>query len=270
MTLLDRAEALIRTYEPLLTEAAQDCTGGWLIGVGHYGRINVPAHDAKAPPRPFETVAQAVEARASIAPGDPDQTADTPALVITQDEALALFRTTLAQLAEDLEDLLTREARDRLGENQRVALISLMHQLGGEDFARSAVLTLINHGEGEAAADAFRVYSKTLIDGRRTISRNMVRRRKAEQALFRDGLDPELGGVTDLDGVIEAPGLTPQMRKSGKLMSVDDLVARVTGEDAVRESRHPRRRDRRRTRSERLRYRQEKIRARRARRGGEA
>jgi lysozyme len=74
-----------------------------------------------------------------------------------------------------------------LTENQRRALGSLAQNLGETKFARSDVVTLLNRGDVEAAAEAFLeyVWGKDRRTGEKVKLRGLEVRRQSEMKLFR-------------------------------------------------------------------------------------
>lgn len=98
---------------------------------------------------------------------------------ITQADADALFLKDLAQF----EEAVNRLVKAPLYQCQYDALVSLCFNLGEGNFSRSALLEFVNNRKYAQAADSFKFYVKAA--GK--VSRGLVRRRRAEKALFLGG-----------------------------------------------------------------------------------
>ena len=71
-----------------------------------------------------------------------------------------------------------------LNQNHSDALISFVHNVGGEAFRTSTLLTTINAGDLIGAAREIRKWTKASRNGGLVEMPNLVRRREAEAALF--------------------------------------------------------------------------------------
>lgn len=95
---------------------------------------------------------------------------------ITEAEADALLRddVTVAESA------VRREVTVPVSANEFSAMVSLAYNLGGGNFARSLVVSNLNAGDRQAAADAFRNHVRA--GGQ--VSQHLVERREKERTLF--------------------------------------------------------------------------------------
>ncbi len=96
---------------------------------------------------------------------------------VTEEEARELLR-------EDLEyfnDVLYRQVRVPLNENQFSALVSFVYNVGEGNFRNSTLLKKLNNGNFKAASVEFEKWTK----GGGKVLGGLVRRRAAEQQLFR-------------------------------------------------------------------------------------
>lgn len=69
-------------------------------------------------------------------------------------------------------------------ENQRVALISLVFNIGEGAFAGSTLLRLLNAGDYAGAAAEFPKWNKVTVSGVKKVSAGLTTRRASEQSLF--------------------------------------------------------------------------------------
>lgn len=89
-----------------------------------------------------------------------------------------------------LEDLTVTESAVRaavelpLNENEFSALVSFTYNIGISAFWSSTVLTELNAGNRQAAADGFLLWNKMSQDGQLVQSMSLTDRREAERALF--------------------------------------------------------------------------------------
>jgi lysozyme len=95
---------------------------------------------------------------------------------ITEEEAQSLFESDCAQFQQEASKLI----RVKVTENQFIALMSFIFNFGTEKFKRSSVLRNLNAGAITQAAESFLLWNKA--GGK--VSNGLVRRRKAERALF--------------------------------------------------------------------------------------
>lgn len=71
----------------------------------------------------------------------------------------------------------------KLNQNQIDALVSLIYNIGGPNFASSSLLQAINH-KLLITEDLFTRWNKVRVNGELVISNGLTKRRKAEYALF--------------------------------------------------------------------------------------
>lgn len=135
---------LVREFEGLRLEAYQDQGGVWTIGYGHTGPEVVPG------------------------------------LTCTREQAEAWLLEDLREAEADVLRVLKRPATD----NQFAAMVSLAYNIGGGAFARSTVLKRFNKGDIHGAAEAFGMWRKVTVGGKKVDSAGLIRRRAAEAALF--------------------------------------------------------------------------------------
>ena len=67
---------------------------------------------------------------------------------------------------------------------QRAALVSITFNIGSGGFRRSTLLRRLNAGNYEGAADAFLMWNKITVNGRKVVSLGLSNRRERERALF--------------------------------------------------------------------------------------
>jgi len=99
---------------------------------------------------------------------------------ITRPQAETLLRADLIPRAA----VVSRLARVALDDGQFGALISLLFNIGEGNLAASTLLRRLNQGDYAAAADQFLVWDKARVKGVLTSLPGLVRRRKAERAMF--------------------------------------------------------------------------------------
>lgn len=105
----------------------------------------------------------------------------------TQEYADQRFCDSLADYTQQVVNLLTREA----SASQLAAMVALAYNIGFGDpdkgipgFKTSTVLKAHNAGDFEAAANAFRLWNKATVNGKKVVMNGLVRRRAAESALY--------------------------------------------------------------------------------------
>lgn len=114
---------------------------------------------------------------------------------ITRPQAEILLRADLIPRAA----VVSRLARVALSDGQFGALISLLFNIGEGNLAASTLLRRLNQGSYLAAADQFLAWDKARVNGVLTSLPGLVRRRKAERAMFLDAdwrAAGSLGAVT--------------------------------------------------------------------------
>jgi len=78
-------------------------------------------------------------------------------------------------------------------ENQFSAMVSFAYNIGETAFAGSSVARLFNAGNVAGAADAFRLWNKGTIDGKKVVLPGLVTRREAERKLFLAASSADVG-----------------------------------------------------------------------------
>jgi GH24 family phage-related lysozyme (muramidase) len=99
---------------------------------------------------------------------------------ITPDTAAQLLAEQCAELRQFLDDSLTTT----LNQNQSDALISFVHNVGGEAFRASTLLNVLNAGDAAAAAREMRKWTKAARNGGLVEVPELIKRREAEAQLF--------------------------------------------------------------------------------------
>jgi len=107
-----------------------------------------------------------------IVAGEPYKVGQT----ITQEESDKLLRADLRTACECVEHAVTKPLTD----NQFGALVSLTFNIGRANFKKSSLLKFLNEGSYAKAAQQFERWN--MAGGK--VLKGLVRRRKAEQALF--------------------------------------------------------------------------------------
>lgn len=112
-------------------------------------------------------------------------------MIVTETEGKAMFARELEKHERAVERLVTID----ITQAQADALISFSYNAGEGALERSTLLKKLNKGDVLGAADQFRAWNKAKVRGTMTVLPGLVRRRKAEAALF----------VSDLPGSSEMP-----------------------------------------------------------------
>ncbi|MGL4673928.1 MAG: lysozyme [Wohlfahrtiimonas sp.] len=99
--------------------------------------------------------------------------------VITQDQANQFLIEDLA----DAENAVNRLVEVEINQDMFDALVSFTYNLGSGNLSKSTLLRLLNQGRYSEASDQFLIWNKA--GG--VVLNGLVRRRKAEQKLFRSG-----------------------------------------------------------------------------------
>lgn len=102
-------------------------------------------------------------------------------LVITQARAEELFQQDVESRSQVLMKYLLGT---HINEEQFSAMLSLMFNIGNENFRTSTVLARHLRGDFAGAAEAFLMWNKITVDGKKVVSDGLVTRRKAEKALY--------------------------------------------------------------------------------------
>ncbi|WP_370335054.1 lysozyme [Parvularcula marina] len=109
-------------------------------------------------------------------------------MTVTEREASRLLQEDISPI----ENLIRTTVRAPLNQNEHDALVSLIFNIGEENFRRSTVLQKLNDGDKLGAAEAFERWSRARVDGKLVKLDGLVRRRAAEKSLFLMPTDAEL------------------------------------------------------------------------------
>lgn len=101
-------------------------------------------------------------------------------LSVTEGDAERLLR----QDVQPIEKLIADTVRAPLNQNEHDAIVSLVFNIGEENWKRSTVLRKLNEGDKLGAARAFEMWSKARVNGELVSLDGLVRRRAAEKSLF--------------------------------------------------------------------------------------
>ncbi|MEZ5922424.1 MAG: lysozyme [Parvularculaceae bacterium] len=99
---------------------------------------------------------------------------------VTEGDAERLLR----QDVQPIEKLIADTIRAPLNQNEHDAIVSLIFNIGEENWKRSTVLRKLNEGDKLAAARAFEMWTKARVNGELVALDGLVRRRAAEKSLF--------------------------------------------------------------------------------------
>lgn len=132
---------------------------------------------------------------------------------VTEGDAIRLLKDDVAPL----EDVIAKTVRAPLNQNEHDALVSLIFNIGEDNFKRSTVLRKLNSGDKLGAAEAFEKWTKAKVNGELVTLDGLVRRRAAEKSLF---LMP-----TDASLVVPTSDVSPADECDGALLSDDELKA---------------------------------------------
>ncbi len=99
---------------------------------------------------------------------------------VTEGDAERLLKDDLSPM----EALLQETVRAPLNQNEHDALISLVFNIGEENFRKSTVLRKLNQGDKLGAAKAFEMWTRAHVNGELVTLDGLVRRRAAEKSLF--------------------------------------------------------------------------------------
>ncbi len=83
-----------------------------------------------------------------------------------------------------IESLIGDTVRAPLNQNEHDAIVSLVFNIGEDNWRRSSVLRKLNEGDKLAAAQAFEMWTKAHVNGELVTLDGLVRRRAAEKSLF--------------------------------------------------------------------------------------
>ncbi|MEO1251636.1 MAG: lysozyme [Pseudomonadota bacterium] len=99
---------------------------------------------------------------------------------VTEGDAERLLRDDV----KPIEQLLADTVRAPLNQNEHDALVSLIFNIGEENWKRSTVLRKLNAGDKIGAANAFELWTKAFVNNELISLDGLVRRRAAEKSLF--------------------------------------------------------------------------------------
>ena len=117
-----------------------------------------------------------------------------------------------------IEAIIGDTVRAPLNQNEHDALVSLIFNIGEDNWRRSTVLRKLNEGDKLAAADAFELWTKAQVNNELTSLDGLVRRRAAEKSLF---LMP-----TDASLVVPTSDVQPAPQCEYDFLSDDELDAK--------------------------------------------
>lgn len=101
-------------------------------------------------------------------------------MTVTEGDAERLLREDI----KPIERILQETVRAPLNQNEHDALVSLLFNIGEDNWKRSTVLRKLNAGDKLGAAHAFELWNKAMIEGELVTLDGLVRRRAAEKSLF--------------------------------------------------------------------------------------
>lgn len=99
---------------------------------------------------------------------------------VTEGDAERLLRDDVGPI----ESLIGDTVRAPLNQNEHDALVSLIFNIGEENWKRSTVLRKLNAGDKIGAANAFELWTKAYVNNELVALDGLVRRRAAEKSLF--------------------------------------------------------------------------------------
>ena len=99
---------------------------------------------------------------------------------VTEGDAERLLR----QDVQPIEKLISDTVRAPLNQNEHDAIVSLIFNIGDQNWKRSTVLRKLNEGDKLAASRAFEMWTKARVNGELVTLDGLVRRRAAEKSLF--------------------------------------------------------------------------------------
>lgn len=132
---------------------------------------------------------------------------------VTEGDAERLLREDVAPI----ETLLADTVRAPLNQNEHDALVSLIFNIGEDNWRNSTVLRKLNAGDKLAAAQAFELWTKARVNGELVALDGLVRRRAAEKSLFLMPTDASL--VVPSSDVRPAPECEPAYVSDAELKS---------------------------------------------------
>jgi len=176
MTLVnEQGLALIRKWESLRLKAYRCQAGKWTIG---YGTTTAAG------------VTDGAGQRVEVGPG----------MTCTRNEAESWLRQHCLRLAQQIAPTLQR----RPNAHQAAAILSLVYNIGIGYWQTSTCLRRFNAGDIRGAAGALEWWNKTTINGKKVISRGLVRRRAEEADVFEGGAHRIVGPHDETTSVAPA------------------------------------------------------------------
>ncbi|HOP19253.1 MAG TPA: lysozyme [Parvularculaceae bacterium] len=132
---------------------------------------------------------------------------------VTEGDAERLLR----EDVRPIETVLADTVRAPLNQNEHDALVSLIFNIGEENWRKSTVLRKLNAGDKLAAAQAFEMWTKARVNGELVALDGLMRRRAAEKSLFLMPTDASL--VVPSSDVRPAPECEPAYISDAELKS---------------------------------------------------
>ena len=123
---------------------------------------------------------------------------------VTEGDAERLLRDDVSPI----EQLIGDTVRAPLNQNEHDALVSLIFNIGEENWRRSSVLRKLNAGDKLGAANAFEMWTKAFVNNELVSLDGLVRRRAAEKSLFL--MPTEASLVVPSSDVSPAPECEPE------------------------------------------------------------
>ena len=123
---------------------------------------------------------------------------------VTEGDAERLLREDVSPI----EQLLSDTVRAPLNQNEHDALVSLIFNIGEDNWRHSTVLRKLNAGDKLGAANAFELWSKAFVNNELVSLDGLVRRRAAEKSLFLMPTDASL--VIPSSDIEPAPECEPE------------------------------------------------------------
>lgn len=127
----------------------------------------------------------------------------------------------LKEDVKPIEDLIGDTVRAPLNQNEHDALVSLIFNIGEDNWRRSTVLRKLNAGDKIGAANAFELWTKAFVNNELAMLDGLVRRRAAEKSLFLMPTDAAL--VVPTSDVSPAAECEPEFI-SDRVMNAKPLV----------------------------------------------
>lgn len=143
---------------------------------------------------------------------------------VTEGDAERLLRGDV----QPIEQLIGDTVRAPLNQNEHDALVSLIFNIGEDNWKRSTVLRKLNAGDKIGAANAFELWTKAYVNNELVTLDGLVRRRAAEKSLFLMPTDASL--VVPTSDVAPATACEPDFvsdaeMKAKPLINFDEIKA---------------------------------------------